>query len=74
MEKHWTELDDQIHNAVLGGLADHLHYLYGHIRADKWEAKEKPEAQGIANTILSLIKKRRISVKELSLQRWKPVP
>lgn len=56
-KKHWTELDDQIHNAVLGGLADHLHYLYGHIRADKWEAKEKPEAQGIANTILSLIKK-----------------
>lgn len=56
-KKHWTELDDQIHNAVLGGLADHLHYLYGHIRADKWKAREKPEAQEIANEILSLIKK-----------------
>lgn len=56
-KKNWMELDDQIHNAVLGGLANHLHYLYGRIRADKWKAREKPEAQGIANTILSLIKK-----------------
>ncbi|MCO8187127.1 hypothetical protein NKE62_09370 [Akkermansia sp. Marseille-P9185] len=56
-KKNWMELDDQIHNAVLGGLANHLHYLYGRIKVDKWEAREKPEAQGIANTILFLIKK-----------------
>lgn len=56
-EKNWMELDEQMHDSVLGGLADHLHSLYGNTKADKWEAREKPEAQEIANEILSLIRK-----------------
>lgn len=56
-KKNWMEVDNQIHDAVLGGLSNHLHYLYGNTKADKWEAREKPEAQEIANEILSLIRK-----------------
>lgn len=55
-KNNWMELDNHIRDAVLGGLADHLHYLYGNTRADKWQAREKPEAQEIANEILSLVR------------------
>lgn len=56
-KKNWTDLDEQIHNAVLGGLTDHLYHLYGQAKEDKREVREEPEVQEIANTILSLIRK-----------------
>lgn len=55
-KNNWMELDNHIRDAVLGGLSDHLRYLYGNTRADKWEAREKPDAQEIADEILSLVR------------------
>lgn len=56
-KKNWADLNEQIHNAVLGGLIDHIYHLYGHAKENKREVREEPEVQEIANTILSLIRK-----------------
>jgi hypothetical protein len=58
LRKHWTDIPDRYREEILGGVANHLSYLYGRVGQQQgWEPIAKPDPVTLARLMLDEVER-----------------